>query len=140
VSYYGQWQWCVLPLPLLPVYMHVLGASTRHTAGLAARVPTPMPRRGSGGPVGPSGSASCRPSRLCWYIYLRTIEEKWNIAAERKEVGIHETCPIARCDRGFKSCRSHKIGRPTDTFNGRTGLVSGSSTYEYDQIRGNPLK
>jgi hypothetical protein len=32
-------------------------------------------------------------------------------------------------------CRSRE--RPTETFNGPTGLVSGSSTYEYDQIRGN---
>jgi hypothetical protein len=35
---------------------------------------------------------------------------------------------------------SQKIGPHTDTFNGLTGLLSGSSAYEYDQIRINPLK
>jgi hypothetical protein len=35
---------------------------------------------------------------------------------------------------------SQKIGPHTDALNGPTGLVSVSSTYEYDQTRRSPLK
>jgi hypothetical protein len=91
------------------------------TASSAACVPALIPRRPSGGPpFGASGPASSRPSRLCScscsYIYVQY--EKRHMAVGRKEVEIPGTCPIARCDRGFKSCCSQKFGSPTGTFNG----------------------
>ena len=105
MSYYCHWQWWGV-LPLLPVYMHVLGPPADRTASPAARVPALIPRRASGGPFGASGSASTQPAEPVVLVYPRsTIQEKWHIAVERKEVEISGTCPIARCDRGFNSCR-----------------------------------
>ena len=128
----------LLPLTTARMYAHVyarLGAPAAHTPSAATRVPTQTPP----GLCGVVWSQRVR-FQLAVLGYLRTIQENWVMAVEKKEVEIPETSPISRCDHGSKSCRSQKTGSSTDTSNGQTDLISGGSTYKYDQIHRKPLK
>ena len=121
----------LLPLTTARMYAHVyarLGAPAAHTPSAATRVPTQTPP----GLCGLVWSQRVR-FQLAVLGYLRTIQENWVMAVEKKEVEIPETSPISRCDHGSKSCRSQKTGSSTDTSNGQTDLISGSSTYKCDQ-------
>ena len=112
------WQWCVLTATAARIYLRSLGAPTAQTPRVQPLVRLLSYHAGPlvalSEPVGPSS----RPSRLCSCSYIYVQYEKRHMAVGRKEVEIPGTCPIARCDRGFKSCRSQKFGSPTGSFNG----------------------